>query len=290
MKLRISIALAAVLAAGALNLAAQPSEGPQIWLGGPGAPPPKGDLLYLNASGPIEAVKGAPYSAETVTEFTQVLADGNRIYRKQAGMVYRDSEGRTRRELTIGPIGPLPAGGESRQMIFINDPVAGANYVLDPVKKTAQKMPPSPRISHAAGGAVTSRVAVQVMEAGGANATVAGGPMIYRHVEVNSAAAGAGTPSQLGARAFGAVQADGTRSVMTIPAGQMGNERPIEVTDERWYSPQLQAMVLTRHSDPRMGDTVYQLNNITTGEPAHSLFEVPADYQLIDAPPPPPHK
>ena len=41
---------------------------------------------------------GAPYSAEAVTESTQVLADGNRINQKSVTRVYRDGEGRTRRE------------------------------------------------------------------------------------------------------------------------------------------------------------------------------------------------
>src|SRR5579872_7151274 len=43
-------------------------------------------------------VKNAPYSAQAVTETTQRLVDGNRIARKTTASLYRDSEGRTRRE------------------------------------------------------------------------------------------------------------------------------------------------------------------------------------------------
>ncbi len=76
------------------------------------------------------------------------------------------------------------------------------------------------------------------------------------------------------------VQADGTRTVMTIPAGQIGNERPIEIVSERWYSPELETVVMTKPPDPRMGETVYRLANINRAEPAHALFEVPADYTV----------
>jgi hypothetical protein len=281
MNSRIVIALAAALAAGAVNLAAQPSEGPG-WMGPlEPRPGPSQDIMYFNLElGPGGVVKNAPYSAETATEFTQVLADGNRINRKQAGLVYRDSEGRTRREQTIGPIGLLPADSEPKRMVFISDPVAGVNYALDPVKKTAEKMP-LPRISHLAGPGEKITNRVHVIESDDTvKHSVVSETVTLQHVRINPADAGA--PTKLGARAFDGVQADGTRLAISIPAGQMGNERPIEIVDERWYSPQLQAMVMTRHTDPRMGETVYQLSNISLAEPAHSLFEVPADYQVVE--------
>ena len=77
---------------------------------------------------PLErAFKGAPYSAETLVESSQTLADGNRINRKTTGRVYRDGEGRTRRE----------EDGKDRTTISIVDPVAGYSYSLDPVNKIA---------------------------------------------------------------------------------------------------------------------------------------------------------
>ena len=71
---------------------------------------------------------------------------------------------------------------------------------------------------------------------------------------------------------------------MTIPAGEIGNELPINIVSERWYSPELQTIVMTRRSDPRMGETVYRLTNINRSEPARSLFEVPADYTVKEGP------
>src|SRR5205809_5699482 len=86
-------------------------------------------------------VKGAPYSGQAVTETTQTLGDGNRIVNQNSARVYRDSEGRTRREEAIGAIGPL-ANGQVPQAIFINDPVAGVSYMLEPNSHVARKMMP----------------------------------------------------------------------------------------------------------------------------------------------------
>src|SRR6266581_3554128 len=86
-------------------------------------------------------VKNAPYSAEAVTETTQRLADGNRIARKTNATMYRDSEGRTRREEALGVIGPWASNGEPSQSVFINDPVSKTNLVLDTKNKTVHKMP-----------------------------------------------------------------------------------------------------------------------------------------------------
>src|SRR2546421_353507 len=88
-----------------------------------------------------KVVKGAPYTAEAVTESVQTLADGNRILHKTTAQVYRDSEGRTRRDQTIGAIGPYAAASDPPQTYFINDPVAGVDSILEPRSKTAPKLP-----------------------------------------------------------------------------------------------------------------------------------------------------
>ena len=85
---------------------------------------------------------------------------------------------------------------------------------------------------------------------------------------------------QLGKQTIEGVEAEGTRTTVTIPAGEIGNERPIEIVSERWYSPELQLVVMTRHSDPRTGETIYKLTNINRAEPAKTLFEVPAGYTI----------
>jgi len=87
----------------------------------------------------------------------------------------------------------------------------------------------------------------------------------------------------LGTQIFDGVAAQGTRTTTTIPAGQIGNDRDINIVSERWYSKELQMVVKTVHSDPRSGDEVYQLTNINRTEPPQTLFEIPADYKVMDS-------
>lgn len=193
-----------------------------------------------------KTVKGMPFSAEAIMESSQTFADGTRISRKAAALIYRDSEGRTRREQALDIVGPLGPAGEAVKMIFINDPVAGTHYVLDPQKRTARKMtlssygPPPPP------------------------------PPLSEDVKMES----------LGKQTIEGVVAEGTRSTVTVAAGVVGNDRPFDIVSERWDAIELQTVVLSKHSDPRMGGHVYRLTNIKRDEPARSLFEIPADYKI----------
>ena len=75
------------------------------------------------------------------------------------------------------------------------------------------------------------------------------------------------------------MRADGTKTTWTIPAGQIGNEKPIEVVAERWYSAELMLVVYSRHADPRTGERIYRLEGIRRDEPPAELFKAPADYE-----------
>ena len=361
-----------------------------------------------------KVVKGAPYSAEAVTESVQTLADGNRITRTSKASIYRDSEGRTRRDQTLNHIGPWATADDAPQTIFINDPVAGTNYTLNPRTRTALKTsygfffssdrsgapderrimiapganksvmlsvprngePPSqvfmrsgsenvtvssaplkapaaglsgkaikkvqptyPSIAKAAGAQGSVTVQIVVNEAGDVeSAKATEGHPLLQQAGVDAARQWKFSPTQLsgnpvkvsgmisfvftlpkgeepspgattymrapapghgpegdgamrvampkpiteslGKQNFEGVEAEGTRTTITFPAGAMGNERPINIVSERWYSPELQTVVMTKHSDPRFGETSYRLNNINRSEPARTLFEVPSDYTL----------
>jgi hypothetical protein len=116
-----------------------------------------------------------------------------------------------------------------------------------------------------------------------------------RQQSANGGAAGAGRwgrgaaarqdikTESLGRQTIEGVPADGTRTTMTIAAGQMGNEQPIQIVTERWYSPDLRTVVLSRRTDPRMGETVSKLANVSRSEPPSSLFEPPADYKVAES-------
>src|SRR5690349_14070633 len=115
-------------------------QGPE---GGPPPPPPDANVVvFATESFGGKVVKGAPYSAEAVTETIQTLGDGNRIVNRITSMIYRDSEGRTRREQSFKGLGMFGAGEEPSTTIFINDPVAGVTFSLDTRSHTAVKSLP----------------------------------------------------------------------------------------------------------------------------------------------------
>src|SRR6185436_9892491 len=120
---------------------------PRVWVGGGTgqmAVAPQGDNTFVFVSSEMsidgKLVKGAPYSAQAINESVQTLAGGNRIVRQTTSSIYRDSEGRTRREQTISMVGGFSAEGKPAQTTFINDPVAGVNYILDVQNRTARKI------------------------------------------------------------------------------------------------------------------------------------------------------
>jgi len=105
------------------------------------------------------------------------------------------------------------------------------------------------------------------------------------HVAAPTAPSGKDVRTEdLGKQTIEGVMAEGTRTITTIPAGQIGNERSIEIVSERWYSPELQTVVLSKQTDPRHGENVYRLTGISRKEPDKSLFEIPSSYTVQDAP------
>lgn len=244
----------------------------------------------------IKTVKGAPYTATAESETIQMFMDGNRIHNKTTTNIARDSEGRTRREI-VGTTPGVPA------QVFINDPVSNATFTLNPKQRTATKSQVRTIT------VVEKRVAeldtqakmatVNTNEVGGKLATLdeskrvtleqkmAQEQAVGAKVAVGGFGGGEmklrrspGRTESLGQQMMEGVMCEGKRITLTIPAGSIGNDLPINVVTEEWYSPELQVLVLTKHSDPRNGETTYRLTNINRIEPARSLFEVPADYTL----------
>jgi len=290
--------------------------------------------LEVAARVPFEtAVKGAPYSAETIVEANQTLVDGNRINRKTTGRVYRDGEGRTRREedrdfSALTPNGPMAA---RMTTISIVDPVAGYSYSLDPENKIAWRTPAGAAaniIGKLEAAAVEERrkmetekmmanlsdedrakLKAKIAEEGSQTAADKE-KMTTADKEKMAAAAAAGVPGTRsggpGGRGGGVMVArggmppgnvtagpiehktiegvavDGRKTTTTIPAGTIGNEQPIVITSEEWRSPELNVLVMTKHADPRTGESTYRLQNIVRAEPDRSLFMVPADYTVKD--------
>jgi hypothetical protein len=293
----------------------------------------QGSMAYMFSDrvGRGKVVKGAPYSAELITESNQKLGDGNVITHKKVSRVYRDGEGRTRQESY--------RDGKLRS-VYISDPVAKTNYTLLPDNKIAISVPrveirsfdrtererTSERVERIEQGdrrvtirtvedkdgpGVREEVRVQVVRMGDGTSreiVVPIAPIAPRTPKApkagvapeppvppvpplppmpgvsslrfeSTAHLGKGTTTSLGTKEFDGVKAEGTSTVWTIPAGQIGNRNPINVTSESWRSPELQVTVYSRHDDPRTGQSIYRLAAIKRTEPQPDLFKVPEDYQ-----------
>jgi len=230
-------------------------------------------------------VSGAPYSATIKNESVQTLADGNRIVQSNTGTTARDSQGRTRQDAPLPAIGNLSAAN-APHLVFIMDPVAQASYALNLTDKTAQKitMPPNGPAGVTASGPGSGNVFFTHM----AGAAPASGmplppPPAMGVVKIMGGEEQAQVSTEdLGTQTMEGLLVTGTRTTRTIPAGEIGNEKPISVVTEVWTSPDLKTIVYSKRSDPRMGEQTFQLTNIVRGEPETSLFTIPADFKVVD--------
>jgi hypothetical protein len=225
-------------------------------------------------------ITGAPYSGEQVAESVQILGDGTRITRKliiQNQKMFRDFAGRTRTERALFP-GPPTAGSSPVNdaiVAEIYDPIAGFRYTLDSINHVAHRQ----KVQPLAPSAVTNPAAAPVS------------PPLAAPVQASNAspppsAGGRPRPTisseSVGTQLINGVQAEGRRTIETIPAEAQGNDRPITVVSETWFSPELKVTVLTKRSDPRSGDTTVQILNLSRAEPDPFLFTVPVDYSVVD--------
>ena len=246
---------------------------------------------FDRASGPV---LGAPYSATITNESIQALADGNRLVQTSTGTTARDSQGRTRQDTVLPPIGNLSAAN-APHLIFIHDPVAQTSYTLNLTEKTAQKMPAHPFLAGSTAGVAGATVSMRVVEGNGPPlpppdampATMAApAPGVFFEKHLITSEQDQGNSEDLGSQTMEGVIVNGVRTTHTIPAGQIGNDRPITIVTEVWTSPDLKTVVYSKRSDPRMGEQTFRLTNIVRTEPNPSLFTVPADFKIVDGPQP----
>lgn len=314
-----------------LAILAAASWGPALGQDAPPQPPPA-NMIYLRSGTPVvmplgatvslvggeasvpgKVVTGKPYSADSITESTQILADGNRIVNRNEAHIDRDSQGRTRVEQRVKALGVWQADAQPPTMITINDPVAHVSYALNSQDHTARQLPPfvlsdrqaavSLQLRAPADGTTPRKTVSRLLEgeagaASGGSPAPAGASAPSFEVTVPAPAAagvarlstapvglglepGSVVEDDLGEQVLQGVLAHGVRETRTIPAGAIGNEREIDIVSEQWYSPDLEAVVQRRNVDPRFGEITYRLVNVQRSEPPPELFTVPQDYQLV---------
>ena len=219
--------------------------------GEPGGAPPPPNARFIAAELRFgdKLVSGQPFSAQTVIEDTRRLYDGSTVTKTVNGAIYRDGAGRTRREQPLEMVGGVQvsgANGQPQTLVFINNFPDRTQTFLDINNKIARTNPIRGDVAPPAGPA---------------------GPKDAK-------------TESLGTKTIEGVQAEGTRTTFEIPAGDLGNDKPIEVVTETWYSPELQVIVMSRHIDPIAGEHIFRLTNIKRAEPPPDLFTVPAGFRV----------
>ena len=265
------------------------------------APPPLplagGDtmsFMQFEMTGPAEVVAGKPYSASLTVEVLQPLVDGNSITVEHHSRVFRDAQGRTRRDDELG------IGGVIQHSVLIADPVAGTSFTLDPARRVAERLPQAAARSaqlafaqdlNSGAGGTTSSFDVSLPPPLAADKPASLDAALHPAAALSFSTA---TPIKLpfpgdphsvtlGDKRIEGVRVTGTRTTVTIPAAAIGNRAPIEIVTEQWYSPELNVVMLSEHRDPRVGQTRYRLHDIARSEPDAALFRVPDGYTVSDA-------
>jgi hypothetical protein len=226
------------------------------------------------------AITGASYSGEQVAESVQILADGTRITRKMPGQnqkIYRDFAGRIRIERPLFLAPPTAVRNPLRDVIVVEiyDPIAGFRYTLDTVNHVAHRQKVQPFVPPAGANPKPPPVPPTPpapVPAGNAGPPPSGDGRLRRTINQDS----------VGTQLINGVQAEGHRTIETIPAEAEGNDRPITIVSETWFSPELKITVLSKRADPRSGDTTIQILNVSRTEPDPFLFTVPPDYSVVD--------
>jgi hypothetical protein len=294
--MKIRYALCAIaLATAQLAQAQSPREPEMQLMGGP----MRHDILYM-AGERLEherIVQSAPYCADAAHETVHELADGNRIVQRQLSRQCRDGQGRTRQEIKT------PDG---RVRIYLRDPVAHEAWMLDTERKLAVRLdaPPLAMGANAQphmwdrfvvwGQGVGEKIRHTFRRTPDATAPEDAPPELGRapgmpppplalHARLLGPR-GPGTTTMLPGETIEGLRADGKRTVWTIEAGKIGNEKPITIVNEVWSSPELGITLKTRDVDPVVGEASFRVQNVARGEPDPQLFKVPAEFSKVTPP------
>jgi hypothetical protein len=232
-----------------------------------------GRYAYSTVMYNTQPVAGKPYSAKSTSTTIKTLPGGITITQVSATeSLCRDAQGRTRTERTIGTqtmadAPPLPT------VVVIKDPVASIGYVLDQSTQTAYRIKMAPLQTLLPAAAVQAQQAAQVIGA------------VTPRVAAQSFTNAQGVETRnesLGTQLMEGLEVTGTRQTMVYPGNFDGKARPITVTVENWFSLALGISVLNKRNDPRSGDYTSRHTNISLVNPDFSLFQPPADYQIVD--------
>ncbi|MGO9317642.1 MAG: hypothetical protein ACLPXT_06605 [Terracidiphilus sp.] len=198
---------------------------------------------------------GAPYSCKAITVKEKTLTDGTRITETFVELIWRDAEGRTRKEL----IQHTDSGAEYRSII-ITDPVGGM------YRKWTEGYPSAEQMVHIWPLPPNQRVTAPPSPINSGKTESRPG---FRNKVL--------TPQEING-----VYAEGSRWVRTTQLTEEISKRVIEVTNELWISPELRIIMRHIHDDPQTGKEDTEVTDVVRGDPDPALFQAPEGYAVVD--------
>jgi hypothetical protein len=220
--------------------------------GGVAGHAPDGDSFEIINNIMIPPVQHAPFSSVVTAEWTKTLEDRSTVTRQNHRVVMRDGAGRIYQERRT----LVPTNGQAEPLLVrveISDPALHIKYFCQPDKLVCVLRdytgPPA-----------------DVVEPVG---SIGEGKMVL-------------TREELGKNNLSGVEVTGTRETRVIGAGVIGNDRPISITKEFWYSPQLGLNMLVKRSDPRVGTQTFTVTEVSLSEPDPNYFQVPTKFKVVD--------
>jgi len=199
----------------------------------------------------IPLITGQPFRAKINVQVTRLLPDGTKVEQKYYTQAARDTEGHEYREARD----MVPASSD-------REPALIRTTVYDPKTSLVRNCFPAQQICRQMQFDATSH---PVDEPVGPSSD--GKSVLARE--------------SLGKKQMLGLEVEGTRETVTFKAGAFGNDKPVVVTKEIWYSPRLQFNVAVTRDDPRNGMQKFEVSDLKLGDPEASWFTLPDGYRLV---------
>jgi hypothetical protein len=208
----------------------------------------------------IPAEANAPFSATVTTEWTKILVDGSKQTNWNHRLIARDSSGRVFQERRNF----MPDGAKATTPLAETDyadPNRHELFVCRPLQRVCYEYPYNERPYNQPQPLKTAPIAIE-----------------HPHSDLAKW-------EDLGRRTISGVDTEGSREIITLPAGVNGLERSEPVVKEFWYSPRLGVNVITKRFDPRSGVQNFTVGDINQSEPDPKLFVVPEGFRIVKTTP-----
>lgn len=267
------------------NSSINPAESRTIVQSDVGVAPLFPQMFEVIANGGLlndRLVKNQPLAAVFESETIGLQPNGASLTSRVVTKIYRDSDGRTRREQTVLPSGAAASSANATISITIEDPIARFTYLINQTNRTAlrYKLP----LNHSQGNGFNDLIP-RTVELLRNDDPQTGLVRNYRLEQPRV--------EPLGRQEISGVDAEGRRVRFKIPAGAIGNTTEIEATHETWIARDLKMLVKSNTKNSIIGEHKFRLIELVRAEQPASLFEIPSNYTIqesgivrTDLPPP----